>query len=136
MTNFSKKWDKRDRGRDRPRASLFNWKLIIFIGIVLFGASFAVAAIFPMIYAEGDESECDTMANLESENRCYVKLIHEQNKVIKDYSAALLYINTMIYDQNEQIIEKIDWNNCVLDVESRYSYASSILILEACGTIP
>ena len=34
------------------------------------------------------------------------------------------------------LMDKIDWNNCVLDIQSRYSYTSSILILKACGEIP
>lgn len=40
-----------------------------------------------------------------------------------------------IYHQSDKIIEKIDWNNCALEITSKYSYPWN-RIVDTCGEIP
>lgn len=60
---------------------IFNWKILILIGIILFGAVFIYVLALPPIYA-------GWCAGWED---CIQKL----------------------YEQNERVEKKLDWNNCI-----------------------
>lgn len=122
MSDHSKKWDKRKERVKRP--IIFNWKVIIFLGIVILLVSLMIGMAFPPIYAE--HSGCHD--------------IEEGFDILK----ILCYVVDIWY-QNERIIEKLDWNNCVIlnkeakDYDAGYWGFNVQLpsdLMDECGDMP
>jgi len=128
MSRWSKDWDDReekDKEREnrmgQPRASIFNLKLLVFVGIVLLLVTFIIAFSTAPIYADGD---------------CHDNTVH----------ITLLCYIIMIHEQNQQIIEKLDWNNCVLLAKETQGYNAPFVtgwseqlpsdLMDECGDMP
>ena len=72
---------------------IFDWKALVFVGIVIF----VLTVLFTPFFVPVDAYE----------NGC------------NDFSHSGLYCHLKsIFNQNQQIIEKLDWNNCAISFKS------------------
>ena len=81
-------WDNKEKRIPHELGNPFSYKLLIFLGIFVLVVSLAFAFAFPPIYAGGEG--CPEW--VWSYTTCFQNII----------------------EQNEQIIEKLDWQNCML----------------------
>ncbi|KKN55053.1 hypothetical protein LCGC14_0586540 [marine sediment metagenome] len=102
-------------------------KVIIFLGIIILAVSLVFGMIHQPIYADGG---CEWLS------------VSEQDF----YSQVLCYV-IAIHEQNEQIIVKQDWTNCVLlnkDSDDYYTpmswdhwgWQTASDLMDECGTMP
>lgn len=92
----------------------FNIKLIIFLGIVVLAVSLVFAFAFPPIYAS--DAGCG-----------------DHDPAWSPHWTLLCYVK-QLYDQNQQIIEKLDWQNCML--YNAFDYNRDTRAVVICGEIP
>ena len=106
------RWDNKNPIR---RGKLpFSAKVLIGVGILVILITYLIAFSTAPAYASDNKCEVDyAMWYKHSQILCWVISIHEQN---------------------EQIIEKLDWNNCVMIwKEDLQTYDN---LVNACGEIP
>ena len=116
MSDRSKEWDKRTGTRGKLP---FTPNVLILVGILVLLITFIIIFTTQPIYAQLFGST----------------LISEKEEIVEQYDLDQSY-HIVILQAQALLMEKIDWNNCVLDIQSRYSYTSSILILKSCGERP
>jgi hypothetical protein len=105
---------------------IFNYKVIIIVGVVIFAISFAVASIFPPIYGQ-----------------LFGSILEPSEEVITDLDQSY---HVAILTSNALLMEKIDWNNCAILWKNTLGYGdfgwSDELatdqkeLKERCGEIP
>lgn len=83
------RWEKRERQNDDYiKSPIFNWKIAIFVGIILFTGSLITAMIFPPIYA-GEE---DNTFKIFDDGVTWVKTPHSS------YFGTQLYSNNILHE--------------------------------------